>query len=71
MKNYPKNMILFRENFEIILRNYKIIRNFRKISKIFGKVRRLGDFCKTNFELFAQNFDGMLEIYRKFLNILD
>ncbi len=35
--------------------------------KIFGKMRTSGEFCKTNFELFAQNFEEMLEIYRKFL----
>ncbi len=25
--------------------------------KIFGKIRTSGEFCKTNFKLFAQNFD--------------
>ncbi len=35
--------------------------------KIFGKLRTLGEFWKTNFELLAGNFKEMLEIRRKFL----
>ncbi len=27
------------------------------ILKIFGKIRTSGEFCQTNFEFFAQNFD--------------
>ncbi len=34
--------------------------------KIVGKIRKLGEFCKTNFELLAGNFEEMLEIWRKF-----
>ncbi len=66
VKNYLKNVKLFRENLEIIWRNYKIIilGTFRKF---FWKIRTSGEFCKINFELFAQNFEEMLEICKKFL----
>ncbi len=30
-------------------------------------MRTFGEFWKTNFELFAQNFEEMLEIWKKFL----
>ncbi len=32
------------------------------ILKIIGKMRTLGEFWKTNFELLAGNFEEMLEI---------
>ncbi len=35
--------------------------------KIFGKMRTLREFWKTNFELLAGNFKELLEIWRKFL----
>ncbi len=34
---------------------------------MFGKIPTSGEFCNTNFELFAQNFEEMLEICRKYL----
>ncbi len=35
--------------------------------KIFGKIRTLGEFWETNFEILERNFKEMLEIWRKFL----
>ncbi len=55
------------EKHEIVLRKFwnnleKLLNNyFRYILKIFGKMRT------HNFELFAENFEEMLEIWRKFL----
>ncbi len=59
-------MKLFWENFEINWKNDKII-ILETFWKFFGIYVPRVSFVKQIFELFAQNFEEMLEIYRKFL----
>ncbi len=70
VKNYPKNMKLFRENSEIIWRNYKII-ILGTFWKFLGKHVRQVSFVKQILNYLLKTLKKCWKFVEKFWGILD